>query len=250
MAIYIAIRAHARIPDSEPIVGEILAGSDISILGGFLSFFLVLFVNQTYTRFLEMYEFSKACSGRIQDVAGLATTQFPMEDALTLIRHMNAAQVAGYVGVSNTYSKRHFFDHFNEILELLNPEEMKQLKNPDMDSGSSTMKELVCWCQRDVGRVKKAGYIDSYEANEYHKRIVVFRASMDGIYDYCDQPPHIFYIHIYLLIWAKIFRCKSEKNKFCIFRSETQIYGCRMNTKYGFHKKFPQIYHSLCINRF
>ena len=30
---------------------------------GFLSFFLVLFVNQTNGRFLDMYGFAKACSG-------------------------------------------------------------------------------------------------------------------------------------------------------------------------------------------
>jgi hypothetical protein len=44
------------------------------VMGTFLSFFLVLFVNQTNGRFLEMYGFAKACSGRIQDVAGLAKT--------------------------------------------------------------------------------------------------------------------------------------------------------------------------------
>ena len=200
MMIYIAIRLHSRIPDSKPVIGEILDGTDISIIGGFLSFFLVLFVNQTNTRFLEMYGFSKACSGRIQDIAGLASTMLPIEEAHTLIRHMNAAQIAGYVGVSHTYTKRHFFDHFNEEHHLLTSKEMEQIHNHDMDSGSGTMKELVTWCQRDVGQNKRAGYIDSYEANELHSRIVSFRASMDGIYDFCDQPPHFFYVHFLCLL--------------------------------------------------
>jgi len=40
------------------------------------------------------------------------------------------------------------------------------------------------------------------EACELHTRIVAFRAAMDGIYDYCDQPPHFFYIHFLCLLSA------------------------------------------------
>ena len=81
--------------------------TDISIVGGFVSFFLVLFVNQTNTRFFDMYLLSKACSGKIQDVAGLASTLLPTEDAHRIIRLMNAAHVApGYVGLGGPYSKR------------------------------------------------------------------------------------------------------------------------------------------------
>ena len=43
-----------------------------------------------HLQFLDMYGFSKACSGRIQDVAGLARTELPMEVADRLIRHFNA----------------------------------------------------------------------------------------------------------------------------------------------------------------
>ncbi|KAL7533424.1 hypothetical protein ACHAXR_005228, partial [Thalassiosira sp. AJA248-18] len=96
-------------------------------LGGFVSFFLVLFVNQTNARFLDMYGFSKACSGRIQDIAGLARTQLPLDVADRLIRHLNAAQIAGYVGLNgigqgSPYSKEHFFDVYNEQHELLTEE--------------------------------------------------------------------------------------------------------------------------------
>ena len=39
-------------------------------------------------------------SGRIQDVAGLARTQLPKDMADKLVRHFNAAQIAGYVGLN------------------------------------------------------------------------------------------------------------------------------------------------------
>lgn len=118
MATYAGVRVASRLANDDadiPVAVDLLSKSDINVLGGFLSFFLVLFVNQTNTRFLEMYGFSKACSGRTQDVAGLASTQLPLDLAEQIIRHMNAAQIAGYVGLGGPYSKRHFFDHYNKV---------------------------------------------------------------------------------------------------------------------------------------
>ncbi|GFH51254.1 hypothetical protein CTEN210_07730 [Chaetoceros tenuissimus] len=202
LAVYIGIRVYARLSKDEPADLEIWGKSNIAVLGGFLSFFLVLFVNQTNTRFLEMYGFSKAASGRTQDVAGMASTQFPQELAENIIRHMNAAHVAGYCGLGGPYSKKHFFDHYNKEWNMLTEKEMDQLAHYDWNDGSDVLKELCTWCQRDVGLAKKLGHIDSMEAVELHTRIVAFRAAMDGIYDYCDQPPHFFYIHFLCLLSA------------------------------------------------
>ena len=74
MWIYIGVRIYARLADEAAQGFEFLEKSNIGVLGGFLSFFLVLFVNQANTRFLEMYGFSKAASGRTQDVAGMVST--------------------------------------------------------------------------------------------------------------------------------------------------------------------------------
>jgi len=203
MAIYIGVRVTARVSDDDtPIAVALLSKSDINILGGFLSFFLVFFVNQTNTRFLEMYGFSKACMGRTQDVAGLASTQFPQPLAEQIIRHMNAAHIAGYVGLGGPYSRRHFFDHYNNIHTLLTPKELDAISHFDMDSGSDVLKELVTWVQRDIGIARREGHIDSHEAKDLHERILDFRAAMDGIYDYCAQPPHFFYIHFLCLLSA------------------------------------------------
>ena len=126
----------------------------------------------------------------------------PKDLAKQLVRHMNAAHVAGNVGMGGPYSKRRFFSHYNREWGLLTPQEMQQISRYDMDSGSDVMKELVTWSQHDVAVAKKAGYIDSIEATELHDRILQFRASMDGMYDYCDQPPHFFYIHFLVLLSA------------------------------------------------
>jgi len=203
MSIFVGVRVVARLSDDNaPQTASMLSKSDITILGGFLSFFLVFFVNQTNERFLIMYRFSKSCNGRTQDVAGLASVLFPPELGRQIVRHMNAAHIAGYVGLGGPYSKRHFFDHYNKKHNLLTPAEMDSIAHLDMESGSDIMKELVTWCQHDVGIARRAGIIDSHEAKDFHDRILTFRTSMDGIYDYCDQPPHFFYIHFLCLLSA------------------------------------------------
>ena len=200
IAIFVGIRIQARNGDVPPAIAEQLGDTDIDILGGFLSFLLVLFVNQTNARFFEMYCLAKKCAGQIQDVAGLVTTQFPSGAAKRMIRYMNAAHVSGYVGLGGPYTKRHFFEYFNKKYHLLNALEVQRVESLNMNAGSATFKELVTWCQRDVGLAKTAGIIDSYEAAELHTRILNIRAAMDGIYDYCDQPTHFFYIHFLCLL--------------------------------------------------
>ncbi|KAL3789006.1 hypothetical protein HJC23_012711 [Cyclotella cryptica] len=205
---YISIRISAHAIDYVPSSIEALSqDNNIAILGGFLSFFLVLFVNQTNERFFQMYRLSKACSGRIQDVAGLAKAQLPPELADRLVRHINAAQIAGYVGLNAIghgcpYSKAHFFDHYNSQYNLLTADEMNILQHHDMEYSALYMKELVTWCQLDLALARKEGHIDRYQEKQMNDCILQFRASMDGIYDYTDQPPHFFYIHFLVLLSA------------------------------------------------
>ena len=157
--------------------------------------------------FLEMYGFSKACSGRIQDVAGLAVAQLPEDVGEKLLKHMNAAQIAGYVGLNaigqgSPYSKLDFFDVYNQKYSLLTPKEMVLIEHHDMDNSNMCFKELVTWCQQDVSKARKDGHIDSFQEKAMHDKILALRASMDGMYDYTDQPPHFFYIHFLVLLSA------------------------------------------------
>ena len=205
MLIYIGIRIFANVIDYVPSAVDSWSGANIGILGGFLSFFLVLFVNQTNGRFLEMYGFNKACSGRIQDVAGLAKTQLPPELADKLVRHFNAAQIAGYVGLNaigqgSPYSKEYFFDHYNNEYKLLTDEEMRMLEHHDMNNSGLCMKDLVTWCQADVSEAYREGHLNMLQEQFMMDRILAFRAAMDGMYDYTDQPPHFFYIHFIVLL--------------------------------------------------
>lgn len=104
------------------------------------------------------------------------------------------------IGHGAPYSKANFFDQYNQKYKLLTSEEMKILSHNDMEQSGFYMKELVTWCQLDTARARKAGHIDRFQEIEMNNRILQFRASIDGIYDFTDQPPHFFYIHFLVLL--------------------------------------------------
>ena len=72
----------------------------VGSLGGLLFFFLVFFASQTYTRFEYIYEESMKCQGRIFDALTIASHALTESAALRLFRHLNAAHVLGYVGLT------------------------------------------------------------------------------------------------------------------------------------------------------
>jgi len=190
--------------------------SSVNILGGFVSFLLVLFLNGTDTRFQSMYRLSKGCVGSIQDAAGLAsslcsqsdnneettTTTGSVELCHRLMRYMNAAHIAGYVGLNGPYSKRHFFDHYNQEYNLLTKKELEKLEIHDMDSSNVVFKILISWCHQVIDKSQKLHYINDSKSDALHEKVLQLRSSMDGIYNYTEQPVQFFYIHFLVLISA------------------------------------------------
>ena len=103
---------------------------------------------------------------------------------------------------------------------------MKLVSHLDMDSGGDFMKSMCTWCQLQISNARKDRLIDTYQEQQFQDRILVsalklldalalpakdcpfliyikaFRAAMDGMYDYTDQPPHFFYIHFLILLSA------------------------------------------------
>ena len=87
--LYVIIRVRARtgLPDYV----EALSSGNIGVLGTFLSFFLVFFVNNSNKRFDDQYNLSMAAKGRILDIASIARGTLPKERALRIVRYLNAS---------------------------------------------------------------------------------------------------------------------------------------------------------------
>lgn len=107
VAIFVAVRVQARLELPDFVAN--LTTDNVTVVGGFLTFFLVFYVNQNHRRYFGLYSDSMACKGRIFDVATLAVVTLPMDRATRLVRYMNAAHAAGYVGLSQIYPSGSFF---------------------------------------------------------------------------------------------------------------------------------------------
>eukprot|EP00584_Thalassiosira_punctigera_P007426 CAMPEP_0172541766 /NCGR_PEP_ID=MMETSP1067-20121228/12536_1 /TAXON_ID=265564 ORGANISM="Thalassiosira punctigera, Strain Tpunct2005C2" /NCGR_SAMPLE_ID=MMETSP1067 /ASSEMBLY_ACC=CAM_ASM_000444 /LENGTH=384 /DNA_ID=CAMNT_0013327879 /DNA_START=121 /DNA_END=1272 /DNA_ORIENTATION=+ len=194
VGIYVFVRMQVRLP-WVPFRVYDFGDSDIGIIGGFLSFFLVLFVNQANGRMNEQYKCSMDCQRCMYDVAGIVDSLLPKSDAARIVRYMNAAHVAGYAGLSSTYSKANFFDELDSRLGLLTPNERDRVESLDMDSGGDCFREIVMWAMRLVTRAQDTGHVDARTAGTLRDKLLKFRDSMDSLYDYADQPVPFYYIH-------------------------------------------------------
>ncbi|KAL3907072.1 MAG: hypothetical protein SGARI_003715, partial [Bacillariaceae sp.] len=218
ITIYVAIRIQAHFGAAMPELAILMSETDTNILGGFLSFLLVLFVNQTNNRFFDMYNLARSCGGRIQDAAGLTHTYLQRKQPQRvdrILRYLNAAQIAGYVGLSGSpYSQSNFFEPINEQHHMLTPQELDRLRDLDMDGGPAAFKELIRWTHEELGQALEEDAITDNQSIQIQERVLALRAGMDGIYNFCDQPTHFFYIHFLCLLSALYLPIFAVENAF------------------------------------
>lgn len=178
-----------------------LDDSNIDIIGGFLSFFLVLFVNQSQARFNTMYSRSMEVEEHIEEVASIVACYLPKADAHRMVRYLNAAHAAGYVGLaSDTYSTRSFFMELNKRYKFLTETELKRMSQIGMEKGADCMRELLMWAIKEVQIAQEKGIIDARMSGETRDKIQKFRGAMMSLYHHKDQPVHFFYIHFLALL--------------------------------------------------
>jgi predicted membrane chloride channel (bestrophin family) len=199
LGIYTLIRIQVRLGMVPAFVAS-LSESNIDVIGGFLSFFLVLFVNQSNGRFTEMYKKSMECERRIFDTASLVAVQFPPAAAARLVRFMNAAHVAGYVGLSHTYTTSNLFDALQQQHIYLTEPEMARCRQLNMNDGAECFRELCQWCMMEIQVAFENTTVDGRFAGELREKVLAFRAAMESLFDYADQPIHFFYIHFLSLL--------------------------------------------------
>ena len=207
LAIYISIRIMIVSPNNEHIPDYLvsLGNTNIDIIGGFLSFFLVLFVNQANSRFSNMYRKSMDVTSQIEDVAAVASCYFPNDAAHRIVRYLNGAQVAGYVGLaSDTYTTKSFFHKLNKKYKLLTKNEVQRVVYEIglEQEGCSSMNEILMWCIKEIQLQQISGRIDARMSGELRGSIQKIRNDMESLYQDKDQPIHFFYIHFLCILTA------------------------------------------------
>jgi predicted membrane chloride channel (bestrophin family) len=201
--LYVLVRIKCRFELPDELQDTVpLSGNNISVIGGFLSFFLVFFVVSSNSRFHDQYNLCMAAKGRIFDVASMAQASLPRDMGLRMVRRMNASNVVAYVGLSNTYTSTNLFPDVNKAFKLLSAEEYKRVMELDMDAGGCAYREIVAWCQHDVSTALREGIIDSRLASQLRDKLLDFQAAFGGLYNFADQPISFFYVHFISLLSA------------------------------------------------
>lgn len=198
MLTYVGVRIQIKSSLGENTV-KVFAGN-ITVIGGFLSFFLVFFVVEANKRYFEQYKYAMIMKGRIFDVASLAKAYLPKASAHRIVRYMNAAHVAGYTGLSDTYNTDNFFDEMNKRCHFLNEHELIRIREIDMDAGGAVNLELITWVLADVKKAQTDGHIDSLQSNQMREYVIEFRRAYADLANIADQPISFFYVHFIILL--------------------------------------------------
>ena len=142
----------------------------LGTLGGFLSFFLSIFLAQAYGRYFEQYLFTIKPMASIFNLSLLLHSMFPPTttsgsvsssvsdghqhdakqmkkngDALRITRYALAAYVIGYCYCSTTYKMENLFEPINTEWNLLNEVELNRVNVINANVGGGAFREVVGW---------------------------------------------------------------------------------------------------------
>ena len=198
MLIYVLVRvgAYTGLPTFVSEIGS----TDITTVGAFITFFLVFHTNNTIARFTTLYNASMLCEASIFETAAIASSNLPHTRALRLVRYMNAAHIAGYVGLGETYGYQNFFLPINESKRFLTEQELTRIEYINMDEGGHCYRELIVWCCDEVGDACRQGVISEMVAHDLRQSILKMRGAFATMYDYNDQPIPFFLTHFAVLM--------------------------------------------------
>eukprot|EP01033_Poteriospumella_lacustris_P006036 gene6037-4332_t len=208
LALYIGIRVvikmdYLRIGVELPQINTTL----VSIVGSFMSFFLVFFVQQAYSRFCVQYDNSMRIEGRLLNLAFFARTNLEPLEAWRFVRYVNAIQVAGYTGLSHIYTESNVFDAMNSKHKLLTDVEVKRVKEIGVNAGGSAYREVLGWCY-DLLYAQFRKHREQFDIISFQtmlNELMALRGCIGTLYDYDDQPIPFIYVH--LVFFLSMFYC-------------------------------------------
>lgn len=160
----------------------------VGILGGLMSFLLVFYVSQSYARFYTQYDIAMQMQARIYDLVLLAREKFPPASALQFYRYANAAQIVGYVGLSDIYNEDNFLRPINVVWKLLTPSEMERLVSLGCDKDGTAYREVISWMHQAATGAFKSSIITANEFSALINAIMTLTSKISNLYEYADQP--------------------------------------------------------------
>lgn len=141
-------------PDFEQFMPKIKMSS-VMIVGSFLSFFLVFYSSQCFTRFNEQYQLAMSIQGCISDICLKAANCFEQSvegraAAHRVMRHCNALHALAFVGLGDLYTEENFLRPFNMLHQIMTAEEYQRILEIDPDQSEHAWKEVISWVFADI----------------------------------------------------------------------------------------------------
>lgn len=259
--LYFACRWYLKVHTTLPVVPL----GPVSAIGGFVSFLLVYYASQTYTRMITLYSHSCGLKGRIVEAVMIANTNMHPSAAMRFCRHMNAAHILAYTGFNETYTRKNFFDPLNRQWRLLTEKEVERLDTIGF-VGAGAVREVMQWMFNDIHAEFVAGRISDAEKLPIVDQVVRFRYAVAQLYDFADLPfPHIYVHFVYLvtIIYPALFAVTVALSfrtnetylthevimQFCVFINSAFVIGIRGIAK-AFHDPYGNDLEDLSVPDF
>ena len=240
----------------------------VGYIGSLVSFLVVFFASQVYTRYLNLYNFSMVLEGRIFDTILLAKTLLSPSVAMRIFRYINAAHILCYIGFADVYKVHNLLEPLNNQYYLLDSAEISRLNTIGFNGGS-TCREVLVWVSQVINQQHVKGKINKVEQQMLLDQILRFRAAVGSLYDYEDMPFPFIYINflnfitlvypaLFALATARYFTVSSVKGDIvaellgglCVFLHSMFIIGLRkiadhFHQPYGNHLEDLNVVHFL-----
>lgn len=195
-----AVYVMARLLMHYPVVSDIsvitVDSRYVSIIGGFISFLLVFYNNQGYSRYTAQYEQSMRMEGRIFNATYFARDNLPTAIAWQFVRYVNGAHLLCYLGLSTEYKRGNLFIPFNDANRIFTEDEIQRLDEIDMDTGGACYREVLGWAMKLLIEAKKDGYLDFIIYSNMCAEALQLRGAIGALYDFEDQPIPFVYVHL------------------------------------------------------
>lgn len=171
-----------------------------AVMGSFLSFFLVFFASESYSRYKIQYDISMRCQSDIFDIVTRVRMCVPFNVSMAVTRYLNTAHTLAYCGVSATYNSKNLFLPINSIYKLLTDEELERVLDIGIDPTGTAYREVLAWTCEVLRDQVVQSVVSERIAENTIKIILNLRKELTRLYEYADQPIPFFYLHLVFFI--------------------------------------------------
>ena len=177
-----------------------LGSTALSTGASLVTFALVFYVTQCYSRYCAQYDSAMAVEGRIFDLCLLCRACLSTDGSWRLYRYINAAHILGYAGLGSAYDANNLFLPLNQEYCLLTSWELDRLTCLGF-SGGTCYREVLMWAMESVKLEYTHKHLSDFEMQQFFGQLVLLRSKMATLYDFADQPVPFSYVHFinYLL---------------------------------------------------